>query len=370
MIAFLTQYYRGLGHSNRIKLIAEETAKYSDVLIIDQLFKPPLKYSVKHVAILDNVEIPKGRDLSGFILNENITNFRIKKFKETIDNYPIKTIVIEGFPFCRHQFAYEYFKYLDICKANNIKIIFSVRDFPWDDPHEDQLKDWVNFTQNLICKCYAEKVLIHGDEQILPLYSDRTKLGNSYEVIKNIKDLLIYTGYVCDDSQKAHKRKNNLIYVSTGLNKEEGLLIFKEITKIAPRFPNYKFVMPIANQYLKTGNTTRDNLIFVEFIPELNKKIQDCAAYITYGGYNATMEILKSQVPAIVIPRQDGQKLEQFVRAYVFEPYEYFKVLNTQEFNKLEATLKNVLTTTPKKFQFDLDGTRKSASEILKIHKS
>ena len=32
MIAFLTQYLYGLGHSNRIKLIAEETAKYEDVL--------------------------------------------------------------------------------------------------------------------------------------------------------------------------------------------------------------------------------------------------------------------------------------------------------------------------------------------------
>ena len=44
MIAFLTQYLYGLGHSNRIKLIAEETAKYEDVLIINQLFKPPLSF--------------------------------------------------------------------------------------------------------------------------------------------------------------------------------------------------------------------------------------------------------------------------------------------------------------------------------------
>ena len=28
-------------------------------------------------------------------------------------------------------------------------MIGSARDFPWDDPHEDQLKDWVNYTQNL-----------------------------------------------------------------------------------------------------------------------------------------------------------------------------------------------------------------------------
>ena len=38
MIAFLTQYVYGLGHSNRTKLIAEETAKHVDVLIIEAVF--------------------------------------------------------------------------------------------------------------------------------------------------------------------------------------------------------------------------------------------------------------------------------------------------------------------------------------------
>ena len=64
---------------------------------------------------------------------------------------------------------------------------------------------------------------------------------------------------------------------------------------------------------------------------------------ITYGGYNTTMEILKSSVPSIIVPRQDGQKLEQFVRCYAFEPYNFFKVLNKQEFNKLDVVLNQVL---------------------------
>jgi hypothetical protein len=59
MIAFLTQYYQGLGHSQRIKFIAEETAKYNDdVIIIDQLFQPPLKYTVEHVSFLKNYKVP------------------------------------------------------------------------------------------------------------------------------------------------------------------------------------------------------------------------------------------------------------------------------------------------------------------------
>ena len=46
-------------------------------------------------------------------------------------------------------------------------MIGSARDFPWDDPHDDQLKDWVNYSQNLVCNHYYEKFLIHGDPDIL-----------------------------------------------------------------------------------------------------------------------------------------------------------------------------------------------------------
>ena len=43
MILFLTQYYSGLGHSMRIKHIAEETAKLTDCCVVNHLFKPPIE---------------------------------------------------------------------------------------------------------------------------------------------------------------------------------------------------------------------------------------------------------------------------------------------------------------------------------------
>lgn len=369
MIAFLTQYLYGLGHSNRIKLIAEKVGKEADVLVINQLFKPPLEFTVPQISFLEDSHPPDGTSISGYVMNENLKNYRLKKFKETLDKYDIKLLISEGFPFCRHQYADELFKYFEECKKRNIKIIVSIRDFPWDDPHDDQLKDWVNHTQNLICEYYVDKILVHGDPNILPLCSDRTKYSNPRQIIKNIESKIVYTGYVCNDTQNPHKRTNNIIYVSTGLNKEEGMLLFKEITKIANKFKEYRFVMPVANRYLKAKSSVKDNMIFVDYIPNLGKKIQSCAALITYGGYNTTMEIVKSRVPAIVVPRQDGHKLEQFVRLYTFEPYGYFKVLNNKEFHKLPETLNNILKSTPKSFEFDLDGANKSADEIIRLYK-
>lgn len=367
-VAFLTQYYRGLGHSQRIKFIAEKLGETEKVVIMDQLFQPPLSYSVPHVAFLKDYKIKDINNMYQFIQNEDMIIFRIKTFIETIEKYNVKTLVCEGFPFCRHQFAHEYTRYFEECKKRGIKIIISIRDFPYDEPHDHSLQDWVLYTQNLFVKHYAEAVLIHGDKNILPLYTDRRRQADTYTIIKDIEDKIIYTGYVCDDSMPEHHQKNNNIYVSTGLNKEEGMLLFKYVLTVAKDMPEYNFIMTVANKYLNTGNKKKNNVYMVEYIPNLREKLINCAAYITYGGYNATVEILKSRIPSIVIPRIDGQKMEQFVRAYTFEPYNFYKVLNMQDLPNLKNTLHDVLSNKPSEFEFNLEGTRNSADAISHIH--
>ena len=111
MIALLTQYYRGLGHSQRIKFIAEETAKYNDVVIMDQLFLPPIDYCVPHIAFLKDYDVPNLNSVFQFIQQAPMINFRIRQFINTIEKYDVKILVCEGFPFCRQQFAHEYFRY-------------------------------------------------------------------------------------------------------------------------------------------------------------------------------------------------------------------------------------------------------------------
>ena len=363
-IGFLTQYYRGLGHSQRIKFIAEKTAETHDVVVMDQLFDPPIEHKVPHIAFLRDYKVSNFDNIFQFIQSDSIINLRIKQFIETIEKYKVKILVCEGFPFCRQQFAHEYFRYLEECRKRNIKIIISVRDFPWDEPHSGQLTDWVVYTQNIVCKYFADYILVHGDEKLLPLISDRTKHAHSKQIIKDIKHLLKYTGYVCDETQPKHSRKNNNIYISTGLNKNEAVTIFKHVAALASEYPDYKFIMPFANRYKSLGNRKNKNIYLVEYIPELRSKLADCAAYITYGGYNATVEILKGEIPSIIIPRQDGKKLEQFVRAFTFEPYDFHKVLTVQEVGSIKEVLDEVLAGyKPKSFedQFNLNGTTNTA---------
>ena len=77
--------------------------------------------------------------------------------------------------------------------------------------------------------------------------------------------------------------------------------------------------MPVANRYknLSKYKLEKYDFLLITYL-DLGKRIQSCAALISYAGYNTTMEVLKSRVPTIFVPRQDGQKLEQFVRCYTF----------------------------------------------------
>ena len=60
--------------------------------------------------------------------------------------------------------------------------------------------------------------------------------------------------------------------------------------------------------------------------------------------------------------------MEQFVRAYTFEPYNYFKVVNKQEFKNLGEVLQQVLEEKPNVFEFSLKGVKESANAIEKIY--
>ena len=372
MIVFLTQYYRGLGHCMRTKFIAEEVAKTHDVLVVDQLFDPPISYDGCERTSFLKAYIPSDiKNIFNFMMSKELVLLRKKEWIKILDTKPVKLIICEGFPFCRHQFSHEYFSFFEEAKKRGIKIIISARDFPWDEPHQDSLQDWVAYTQNIVCKHYTEKVLIHGDPNYLPLVSDRVRMNNPSEVIKHLEDKISYTGYVCNEKIKPHKKENNNIIVSTGLNKEEGMLVFREITKIASQFPDYKFIMPIANRYLKNIKAkTKDNIVMVPYIKDMYKILNSCSLYITYGGYNSTMEILKSRIPAIIIPRTDGQKMEQFVRCYTLEPFNFFKVVSKSEFKTLPTIIKHCLSSKefPTKNSIDLNGVTKSYDAITEIY--
>lgn len=371
MIAFLTQYYHGLGHAMRIKYISDCLPKDS-FIVINQLMNPPIKYNTQFSYYCEKTPENEETNLFSFFMKSEKARKRVSKVLEILNNHPnITKLVCEGFPFCRQQFSYEYFKIFDECKKRNISIIISIRDYPWDTPHNKSLLDWVAKTINLVILNYNCKILIHGDEAYLPLISDLTHNYYWSELLTDIKNRIFYTGYVCNSELSIHKKENNKVYISCGLNKKEGLYIYKTILKsLAPRFPNLEFNVVLGSNFLHDklgGDRNNKNVIVTNYIPNLSKKLENCTAYITYGGYNSTTDIIKAKIPSIIIPRQTEDKLEQVIRAYKFEELNIFKVCSILNLSRIHEVLKIILEekTFPNSHNINLNGALNSV-ELLK----
>ena len=94
MIAFLTQYYRGLGHAMRVKYISDCLPKNSFVMI-NQLYNPPIKYNTEFSYYLE--EIPP----------KNIDSYKYLLHTDTIRKRAIKT---DCFDFIMWRLNYIYYK--------------------------------------------------------------------------------------------------------------------------------------------------------------------------------------------------------------------------------------------------------------------
>ena len=95
MVLFLTQYYRGIGHANRVKLLAEEVGKHTECVVVDQLFKPPLEFpNAIHYALLHDYKVKDIKKIFHFIQQKELIRFRIRKWKEILDRHKPKVIVV------------------------------------------------------------------------------------------------------------------------------------------------------------------------------------------------------------------------------------------------------------------------------------
>ena len=125
MIAFHTQYYRGLGHAMRIKYISDNLPTNSFVMI-NQLFNPPIEYNTKFSYYLEEKPDKLENDYK-FLMRKDKVRRRVARLIKILDMHPeITKLVCEGFPFCRQQFSYEYFSLFEECRTRGIKIIISI----------------------------------------------------------------------------------------------------------------------------------------------------------------------------------------------------------------------------------------------------
>ena len=107
----------------------------------------------------------------------------------------------------------------------------------------------------------------------------------------------------------------------------------------------------------------REGVRVVRTVPDLYDEMRAAAASVSQCGYNTTLDILQSGVPALVVPFSDGSEDEQMKRAERLERLGAVRVLDQQEMNvtRLADEIRALLRFTPQAPALDLNGARNSA---------
>src|SRR6185312_216731 len=114
---------------------------------------------------------------------------------------------------------------------------------------------------------------------------------------------------------------------------------------------------------LRDAARTQPGLDVRRLVPDLAAELASAAASVSQCGYNTTLDLLRSGVPALVVPFAEGGEDEQTRRAERLERLGALRMLSADGLDgrSLAAAIRELLAFRPAPVDLDHDGARKSA---------
>lgn len=337
-IALYVQHFLGTGHLFRAHLLAEELGKSDfDVFLIsggtEVVFVNSAYYKL--------IQLPpiKAKDSSyktyltdkGAVVDDAYRKTREDYLNSTILDINPDVFITELFPFGRHSLKNELIPLLEKLKKNKVKIFSSIRDIL--QPKEDHKKN--KFIQETVNDFY-DALLIHGDKEFIPL-------EESCSFVSCLKPELYYTGYICDPAIKGKQQNQKAPQITVSVG---GGRVGHELIDLCATL-SQKEKMSHINWVLfsKTIAKTKKkgNLRIVPYSRYYIDELSRSNFVISKAGYNTIVEILKVEIPSLLIPFSENNEIEQVLRANMMKKYGYSNLLSENALS-LEELEKSVLS--------------------------
>lgn len=370
-IMYYVQYLLGIGHVRRSSLIVQalcEQGAQVDV-IFGGMAVPSMSFGS---ATMHQLTAVKSADsgFSGLVKADNtpVTDEDKKQRTQALlalcETLQPDLIVTETYPFGRRQMRFELLPLLDWTKSqrNPPILVSSIRDI-LQRRSTVREQEYVKLVQT-----YYQHVLVHGDKNFYPL-------ERSFPVADMIADKISYSGYVCPTliNQDDAPKTRDTIVVSVG-----GGSIGKDILVAVMALFNSGFAAD-KNWLLITGpNMDSDDKAYFKAQEAANLKVVDLAddfltalsnAYVSISraGYNTVMDLLLTEVPAVVIPFEGEGETEQLARSEVLAQAKVLQFVKNDELSveTLKAAINNAVERTAEKVNIDNQGASKSAKLLI-----
>jgi predicted glycosyltransferase len=352
-ILFYCQNLLGMGHLVRTTELMRELVRTFEVCLIEggqKVDKFEMIPEVKivqlpaiQVEVSDSLQVGKQLQVVGSAMSlEEVKEFRQQKLIDVFNQFQPDVLITEGYPFSKNKaLAFEMIPLLEHVKqaTKSTQIICSLRDIimvkEFADRHDEERRR-CEFANR-----YYDAILFHSDSEI-------HRLEDNISTVDTLTCPVYYTGYVAQSEPEQVEfdpadlallqNSNPQIVVSVGGGKL-GHDLLESIMQAAPLL-NEKishqiviFAGPLMDeakyQQLEKLAQGQTNISLRRFTPSLVAYLNRADLSISLGGYNTTMNILKTGVRSMIYPSDKDR--EQAIRAKKLEKLGLLKILDRSE---------------------------------------
>lgn len=369
-ILFYVQYLLGIGHVRRSSLIVQALCQQGaqvDV-IFGGLPVPSMSFGPATIHQLTAVK-SKDAEFSGLVKADGSNLTEHDKQQRTADLIAIcekvnpDLIVTETYPFGRRQMRFELKPLLAWAKSQTTPpiLVSSVRDILQrrKADREQESIDLIN--------AYYDHALVHGDARFYPL-------ERSFPPAVNISDKVSYSGYVCPElPASAQTETNAKIVISIG-----GGSVGKYILDAALALYDSGFEADKTWLFITGPNMTSvdknyfqskqsDNLLVTDLADDFLRELNHAHVSVSMAGYNTVMDLLLTQVPAVVIPFEGEGETEQLARSRVLAEENVLTLVEEQQLNAdtLKTAIISAVSQAKGAVKIDNQGAHNSASLLI-----
>ena len=285
-----------------------------------------------------------------------------------------RVIVVDDFPFCRHEQKEEILPLIQLLRANahEESLVVSVTDGVYVTDHLDQ-KNTSDISADFLER-YFDMVIVQSD----PIFA---RLEEFFQPNGVLNTPIFHTGFVSPASYRSHRARGrgaSGILVSAGDGYRGGPLFRAAIE--AHRILRHSLPLPmtiIAGNHLpedeweelRSLSKTSAALTLVRTVPNLRAEVANAQLSIGQCGYDAAVNAIAVHTPALFIPRADARHREQLVRAQRLAYWGAGRLLMPHLLNG--ASLANEINQFAKferrEISFDLDGAANAAALIADV---
>ena len=283
---------------------------------------------------------------------ERAWEVRLERILSTLRDLAPKAVLVELFPFGRAKFARELVPLLEAARRMGAFTACSLRDILVSGRDDQRAFD---DRARALADTHLDAVLVHCD----PTFA---QLEETFKPTQPLSVPVHYTGFVAGREPEPAKRQDHIV-VSAGGGRVGAPLMLSGMAASDGR-PMKVIAGPLMPEENWRGlqRLKPPNVELVRSVPDLAAELLRAAASVSQCGYNTALDLIRTRVPALVVPYVTAEENEQTRRAQRLAELGVLQVAD-----HINGHLPRLLEFDPAPAALDLDGAARTRDLLWEL---